>query len=97
MLVRRAWTLQETQSGMTIGGDTGDDRFIEKEMRTRVENRLSLLKRGAGGVDWSMFVALSEMQKRVATNYVDRVAGLSYLLLSEEIPAYYPTQSEEDA
>ncbi|PBK85822.1 hypothetical protein ARMGADRAFT_1087085 [Armillaria gallica] len=82
---------------MTIGGDTGDDRFIEKEMRTRVENQLSLLEKGVGGVGKPVFMALSEMQKRVATNYVDRVAGLSYLLLSEEIPAYYATQSEEDA
>ncbi|KAK0431817.1 hypothetical protein EV421DRAFT_2024342 [Armillaria borealis] len=96
---RRAWTLQETQRHMIIGGDTGDDIFTEKEMRTRVENRLSLLEQGVGGAGpgTPVFSALSEMQKRVSTNNVDRVAGLSYLLQTEEIPAYYAAQSEEEA
>ncbi len=92
---RRAWTLQETRHVMTIGGDTGDDRFIEKEMRTTVENRLASLERGIRGLDMPVFTALSEMQKRVSTNPVDRVAGLSYLLRTREIPAYYAAQSEE--
>ncbi len=61
---RRAWTLQETRHGMIIGGDTGDDRFIEKEVRARVENRLSLLEGGVSGRAMPVFVALSEMRKR---------------------------------
>ncbi len=39
--------------------------------------------------------ALSEMQKRVSTNPLERVAGLSYPVWADEIPAYYATQSEE--
>ncbi len=94
---RWAWTLQETRRGMIIGGDTGNDRFIEKEVRARVENRLSLLEGGVSGRAMPVFVALSEMRKRVSTNSLDRVVGLSYLVLTKEIPAYYATQSEEDA
>ncbi len=93
---RRAWTLQEIRRGMTIGGDTGDDRFIEKETRMTVENRLSLLEGGVSVLGMPVFIALSEMQKRVATNPLDRVAGLSYLLQTA-IPVYNATQSEEDA
>ncbi len=94
---RRAWTMQEASEHMIIGGDTGDDRFIEKEMRTRVENRLASLEKSVGAFLTPVFLALSEMQKRVSTNPLDRVAGLSYLVWAEGIPAYYATQSEEDA
>ncbi len=94
---RRAWTLQETRHSMIIGGVTGDDRFIEKEMRTTVENRLSLLEKGVGAFVMPVFLALSEMQKRVSMNPLDRVAGLSYPVWAQGIPAYYATQSEEDA
>ena len=41
--------------------------------------------------------ALSEMQKRVSANPVDRIVGLAYLLSATQIPAYYEEQSEEDA
>ncbi len=95
---RRAWTLQEVNIySMTIGGDTGDDRFIAQEMRMQVQIRLALLEMNISGLDMPVFTALSEMQKRVATNPLDRVAGLSYLALTHGIPAYYATQSEEDA
>ncbi len=61
---RWAWTLQETRHRMIIGGDTGDDRFTEKKMRTTVENRLSLLAKGVGvgGLGTPVFIALAEMQ-----------------------------------
>ncbi|KAK0491947.1 hypothetical protein EDD18DRAFT_1334516 [Armillaria luteobubalina] len=95
---RRAWTLQEIHPSMSIGGDTGDGRFISKEMRARIENRLSQLQetspRGAQGMHTS--IALSEMQMRVSTNPVDRVAGLSYILRTYEIPAYYASQPQEE-
>ncbi len=57
---RRAWTLQETQCGMTIGGDTGNDRFIEKEMRMSIKYRLEWLGQGVGGQIMSVFIVLSE-------------------------------------
>ncbi|SJL14966.1 uncharacterized protein ARMOST_18443 [Armillaria ostoyae] len=95
---RRAWILQETRFHMTVGGNTGDDRFMEKEMQMRVENRLRYLRLGASiGLGKPVFIALSEMQKRVATNRVDRIAALSYLLWMDGIPAYCATQSEEEA
>ncbi|KAK0431317.1 hypothetical protein EV421DRAFT_2041320 [Armillaria borealis] len=94
---RRAWTLQEARHGMTIGGDTGDHRFIEKEMRATVENRLSSLEQGASLLAMPVFIALSEMRKRVSTNPLDRVAGLSYLVCMGGIPAYFAEQSEEEA
>ncbi|SJL14988.1 uncharacterized protein ARMOST_18467 [Armillaria ostoyae] len=96
---RRAWTLQEIQHRMIIGGDTGDDRIMETEMRTRIERQLSWLQENnrVGGLGMPVFIALSEMQKRVATNPVDKVAGLSYLLWMDEIPTYYATQSQEEA
>lgn len=45
----------------------------------------------------NMYDVLSEMQRRVSTHPVDKIAGMAYLLFSESIPAYYGTQSEEDA
>ncbi|PBK64631.1 hypothetical protein ARMSODRAFT_1006975 [Armillaria solidipes] len=88
---RRAWTLQEIQHRMVIGGDTGDDRITEKEMRMRIEIQLSWLRenKSVGGLGMPVFIALSEMQRRVSTNPVDKVAGLSYLLWTDEIPTYY--------
>ncbi|KAK0501938.1 hypothetical protein EDD18DRAFT_1277863 [Armillaria luteobubalina] len=96
---RRAWTLQEIQHRMIIGGETGDDRIMEKEMRARIENQLSWLRENSGvdGLGMPVFIALSEMQKRVSTNPVDKIAGLSYLLWTEEIPTYYASQSQEEA
>ncbi|KAK0491888.1 hypothetical protein EDD18DRAFT_1465660 [Armillaria luteobubalina] len=96
---RRAWTLQEFRSDMSIGGDTGDDRFISKEMRARIENRLLQLRETSvlSGQGMHTSIALSEMQMRVSTNPVDRVAGLSYILWTAEIPAYYVSQSQEEA
>ncbi|KAK0491915.1 hypothetical protein EDD18DRAFT_1465671 [Armillaria luteobubalina] len=96
---RRAWTLQETHIYMRIGGDTGDSGFISREMRARIENQLSSLqkKRRVNALGMPVFIALSEMQKRVSTNPVDKVAGMSYLLQTYEIPAYYVSQSQEEA
>ncbi len=96
---RRAWTLQEIQHRMLIGGDTDDDKIMEKEMRTRIENQLSWLRENnrVNGLGMPVFNALSEMQRRVSTNPVDKVAGLSYLLWTDELPTYHATQSQEEA
>ncbi|KAK0199646.1 hypothetical protein DFS33DRAFT_1363873 [Desarmillaria ectypa] len=87
---KRAWTLQEISWDPIIGGDTGDE-----ELRARFEKQLSSLRKIHG--EQHMYDVLSQMQKRVSTNPVDRVAGMAYLLESEFIPAYYGEQSEEDA
>ncbi|KAK0430889.1 hypothetical protein EV421DRAFT_236437 [Armillaria borealis] len=41
--------------------------------------------------------ALEEMRKRVSTNPVDKIAGLAFLMYSRTIPAYYESESLEDA
>ncbi|PBK58833.1 hypothetical protein ARMSODRAFT_1010000 [Armillaria solidipes] len=78
---RRAWTLQEISMDPIIGGDTGNDRTMDEVMQARLETDMASL----------------QMQKRVSTNPVDKVAGLAYLLRSDVIPAYYEAYSEEDA
>ncbi|KAK0491883.1 hypothetical protein EDD18DRAFT_529441 [Armillaria luteobubalina] len=96
---RRAWTLQEIHPTMIIGGETGGDRIMEKKMRARIENQLSWLRENieGGGLGRRVFFAFSEMQKRVSTNPLDKVAGLSYLLRTDEIPAYYASQLQDEA
>ncbi len=44
-----------------------------------------------------IFAALADMQKRVSTNPVDRVAGLAFPLQSHVIPAYHESETLEDA
>ncbi|KAK0436337.1 uncharacterized protein EV420DRAFT_239050 [Desarmillaria tabescens] len=44
-----------------------------------------------------MLHVLEEMQNQVSTNPVDKVAGLAFLMWSEKIPAYYESQSLEEA
>ncbi len=86
---KRAWTLQEISRYPIIGGDTGDE-----ELRERFVKKLSSLKKIDQG---SLYGVLTEMQKRVSTHSVDKIAGMAYLLGSDSIPAYYETQSENDA
>ncbi|PBK64617.1 hypothetical protein ARMSODRAFT_845515, partial [Armillaria solidipes] len=92
---RCAWTLQEILSRYDpiIGGETGDDGVMEEAIRVRIQKQLSLSQDLGGNV----VKKLSVMQKRVSTNPVDRIAGLTYLLLTDSIPAYYEAQAEEDA
>ncbi|KAK0434538.1 uncharacterized protein EV420DRAFT_1488585 [Desarmillaria tabescens] len=89
---KRAWTLQEISRHSIIGGDTGDEELC---LWTRFGNQLSSLQKIHRGLH--VYDVLSQMQKRVSTNSVDKVAGMAYLLLSDSIPAYYGKQSEEDA
>ncbi|KAK0432421.1 hypothetical protein EV421DRAFT_2023981 [Armillaria borealis] len=92
---RRAWTLQEIRVNPIIGGEleTGDDGVMEEAIRARIQKQLSLSQ----DLDASVVEKLSAMQKRVSTNPVDRIAGLTYLMLTDGIPAYYEAQAEEDA
>ncbi len=99
---RRAWTLQETSLDRIIAGDTPDgpmharpideDGNYEDEILTRFHKNLKSVKSA-----WGPFHVLAAMQERVSTNPVDKVAGLSFCLLTGQIPAYYERQSLEDA
>ncbi len=99
---RRAWTVQEVGLDRIIAGDTPDGpRHIktidkngnyETDLLTRFHKQLKSVGRGIG-----IFGRLTEMQKRVSTNPVDRVAGLAFPLLPRTIPAYHESESLEDA
>lgn len=102
---RRAWTLQEIgiKSEMVIAGDTMDGPLhaeckggkYETELLTRFHKQLD--STGTGNMLWKVHEALEEMRKRVSTNPVDRIAGLAFLMESDTIPAYYESESFEDA
>ncbi|KAK0479153.1 hypothetical protein IW261DRAFT_1626337 [Armillaria novae-zelandiae] len=91
---RRAWTLQEIAPGLIIGGETGDD-VTEDDVRKKFDEQLTYLQqihiRGA-----SLELA-SEMQNRVSSKPLDKVAGLAYLLGSNCIPIYDADMSDSDA
>ncbi len=92
----RAWTLQEiSEETMIIGGETGDSGFMTEDIQKRFNKQLELLKEMRRGY-W-VFDFLSQMQKRVSTKPLDKVAGLGYLLDLEYIPIYNSAHSEEDA
>ncbi|KAK0429891.1 hypothetical protein EV421DRAFT_2025601 [Armillaria borealis] len=97
----RAWTLQEvpyTRNGGTqtvICGETGVEGRKEKAMRTRFDEQLTSLRHMRD--DKSVLAVLSEMQKRVSVNPLDKVAGLAYLIDVAWLAAYNVAQSEEDA
>ncbi|KAK0482799.1 hypothetical protein IW261DRAFT_1053046 [Armillaria novae-zelandiae] len=100
---RRAWTVQEIGFTLRIfAGDMPDgpmharpidtNRNYETAMLTRFHKQLRSLP------IWpDIFSALTIMQDRVSTNPVDKVAGLALLMGHTRIPAYYESQSLEDA
>ncbi|KAK0467645.1 hypothetical protein IW261DRAFT_1056810 [Armillaria novae-zelandiae] len=87
---RRAWTLQEIAKDYIIAGDCGDD-MMEESVRRRFDEQLKSLHERRG------VAFVSEMQHRVSTKPLDKVAGLAYLLQTESIPIYDPRQSPADA
>ncbi|KAK0453896.1 hypothetical protein EV421DRAFT_1687691, partial [Armillaria borealis] len=103
---RRAWTVQEIGWWRVIAGDTphgpmhaepiNEDGKYETELLNSFHKQLQSM----GDVfvyNGIVLAALEEMQKRVSTNPVDRVAGLAFCLQSSSIPAYYESESLEDA
>ncbi|KAK0458853.1 uncharacterized protein EV420DRAFT_1642575 [Desarmillaria tabescens] len=101
---RRAWTLQEVSGKMVIAGDTWDGPLHAKEQDGKYETPLltrfhEQLQSESNSHDISngVFAVLENMRKRVSTNPVDKVAGLAFRLLSNVIPAYYESQSLEEA
>ncbi|KAK0458754.1 uncharacterized protein EV420DRAFT_330307 [Desarmillaria tabescens] len=99
---RRAWTLQELGYERVIAGDTPDGPMhaeckygkYETELLTRFHKQLQSMEDISNS---RVFDVLEEMRNRVSTNPVDKVAGLAFVLRSKTIPAYYETESLEDA
>ncbi|KAK0449857.1 uncharacterized protein EV420DRAFT_768408, partial [Desarmillaria tabescens] len=98
---RRAWTLQEVGQWREIAGDTPDgpmhaerkDGKYETELLTRFHKQLQSMQ----DMSYRVLGPLKSMQQWVSTNPVDKVAGLAFVMGSEKIPAYYESQSLEDA
>ncbi|KAK0493494.1 hypothetical protein EDD18DRAFT_1178439 [Armillaria luteobubalina] len=101
---RRAWTLQEVGHEKILAGDTPDGPLHAKpidrhgnyasEILTRFHKQLELVYQRSV-TDFSG--ALTDMQQRVSTNPVDKIAGLAFPLWSNTIPAYDGNKPLEDA
>ncbi|KAK0499227.1 hypothetical protein EDD18DRAFT_66033 [Armillaria luteobubalina] len=91
---RCAWTLQEITNYTIIGGETDDD-ILEEEVEKVFHERLAHLR----GMRKRHFVLelASEMQNRVSSTPLDKVAGLSYLIHPGCIPIYDAKKSDTDA
>ncbi|KAK0438765.1 hypothetical protein EV421DRAFT_1738231 [Armillaria borealis] len=98
---RRAWTLQEVGYQRIIAGEMPDGPMhaqqidggnYETALLTRFHKELHSVKRDPAKI----FAALVDMQKRVSTNPVDRVAGLAFPLQPRTIPAYDESETLED-
>ncbi|KAK0198024.1 hypothetical protein F5146DRAFT_1130968 [Armillaria mellea] len=100
---RRAWTVQEVGWERVIAGDTPDGPLhskpideagnYEDEVLTKFHKQLMSAKSTSNG----LYGTLSAMQDRISANPVDKVAGLAFSLKTHSIPAYYESQSLEDA
>ncbi len=99
---RRAWTVQEVGSQRTIAGDTPDGPMHAEpidEAGNYEDKILTKFHKQLKAVDNSLdlYNGLSAMQDRISTNPVDKVAGLAFSMWAGSIPAYYESQSLEDA
>ncbi|KAK0493372.1 hypothetical protein EDD18DRAFT_1289421 [Armillaria luteobubalina] len=102
---KRAWTLQEVGKRRIIAGDMPDGplhaELIDEGdtgIMTRFQNHLKAIDIYFGSdLSPGMFTALLEMQNRVSTNPVDKVAGLAIPLLPRKLPAYHESEPLEDA
>ncbi|KAK0245483.1 hypothetical protein EDD85DRAFT_943910 [Armillaria nabsnona] len=100
---RRAWTVQEVGVTRMIAGDTPDGPMhsepIDKagnykdKLLTKFHKQLKSAEISSHSIYHSLFM----MQDRISTNPVDKVAGLAFSLEMLSIPAYYESQSLEDA
>ncbi|KAK0470905.1 hypothetical protein IW261DRAFT_1612376 [Armillaria novae-zelandiae] len=98
-----AWTLQEISENSIIGGDTDDGPLKavpidkeEDEVVLRFYKQLLSLTNIAQEVH-NVFNTLAHMRHRASEGAIDKIAGMAFLLRSRTIPAYYETQSVEDA
>ncbi|KAK0471321.1 hypothetical protein IW261DRAFT_903622 [Armillaria novae-zelandiae] len=93
----RAWTLQEINEHMIVGGKT-DHCIVQEDIKAKFHDQLASLERiRTPSTSITVFDFLSQMKTRASTNPMDRVAGLVYLLRPKYIPIYDATQSQEDA
>lgn len=102
----RAWTLQEVGEDRIIAGDTPDGPLhaepideegnYKEEIVTKFRNQLQAVDHLSSNL-YNIFALLAEMQMRISTNPVDKIAGLAFCLDSATIPAYYEDQPLEDA
>ncbi|KAK0220485.1 hypothetical protein IW262DRAFT_1461737 [Armillaria fumosa] len=85
----------ETNRDYIIAGETGAGP-MQADARQRFKEQLSKLQ---GILSSSIMLPdlLSEMQTRVSTTAVDRVAGLVALSWCDEVPTYTASQTEEEA
>ncbi|KAK0245461.1 hypothetical protein EDD85DRAFT_801124 [Armillaria nabsnona] len=101
---RRAWTLQEVGNARTIAGDTPDGPMhsepiddagnYKDEILTKFHKQLEAAQDSSS---FYLYDVLSAMQDRISTYPVDKVAGLAFSLQTYSLPAYYESQSLEDA
>ncbi|KAK0471156.1 hypothetical protein IW261DRAFT_1425425 [Armillaria novae-zelandiae] len=99
---RRAWTVQEAGSWRIIAGDTPDGPMHAQQIgggnyKTALLTRFHDELHSVHDVGLLMFTALANMQKRVSTSPVDRVAGLAFLLDLRRIPVYHESETLENA
>ncbi|KAK0449021.1 uncharacterized protein EV420DRAFT_1565510 [Desarmillaria tabescens] len=69
---RRAWTLQEISSQWIIGGDMGDEKHLDEDVRVILQEQLTSLENimpitGTQCTD-NVFAVVAHMQKRVSEN-----------------------------
>ncbi|KAK0184431.1 hypothetical protein F5146DRAFT_1006437 [Armillaria mellea] len=102
----RAWTLQEVPCNDTDGiatvvcGETGADTeedINQKAIRSRVDEKLVSLRQLRNDIDSSLFAILSEMQKRVSVNSLDKIAGLTCLLNAHYWQPVYDLQCSTES
>ncbi|PBL01398.1 hypothetical protein ARMGADRAFT_425021 [Armillaria gallica] len=99
---RRAWTVQEVGASRTLAGDTPDGPMHAKPIDKAgnyQDKILTKFHKQLKAADKLLYLydALSAMQDRISTYPVDKVAGLAFSLRTKAIPAYYESQSLEEA
>jgi len=107
--LNRAWTLQEIRpEGETFNGGIPRMLLLPLHLRghykgqvRQLQELIQPLTQLASDLETthgcSIIALTQEMNKRVASNPVDRIAGLSYLLHSPQLPVYSETEEEESA
>ncbi|KAK0229236.1 hypothetical protein EDD85DRAFT_957633 [Armillaria nabsnona] len=105
---RCAWTVQEVGKKRVIAGDMPDGPLHAKPMDDDDTGILTKFHQHLRAIDTihplsqnftlspGMFGVLSEMQKRVSTNPVDKVAGVAIPLLPWSLPVYNENLLLED-